>query len=243
MRISGKSQHALLPVRLSETTVHHDIRTGALTAYVRLLSFLKTNAMEQFTLRTFYLKKKVIFPYCTLAVFTSPSAESKDIKKGDRILAVTVRSSVDLLLPRKRLATLAEIMDIQIDDKTVKIILKGLNRVKIQRIIKFNRAEFEQMTVQSVGPHPKIIEELRKKSQELIFLINVEESDKLIKLLNYIIDLNQMTDFISNYFVMDFSARYRLYNETDTIKRSHMLLSELTGLISKLTKKRKKTEL
>jgi ATP-dependent Lon protease len=198
--------------------------------------------MEQFRLRTFYLKKKVIFPYCTLVVFVRPSAESKDIKKGDRILAVTIRSSIDLLVPRKRLATLAEIMDIQIDDKTVKIILKGLSRVKILKIIKFKYAEFEYLAAQDIEPHSKIIEQLRKKSQELIFLINVEESDKLIKLLNYIIDLNQMTDFISNYFVMDFPVRFRLYNETDTIKRSHMLLSELTGLISKLTKKRKKTE-
>jgi len=97
------------------------------------------------------------------------------------------------------------------------------------------------LEAQIIEPHNTINEELRKKSQELIFLINVEESDKLIKLLNYIFDLNQMTDFISNYFVMDFPARYRLYNETDTKKRSHMLLSELTALINRLTKKRKKT--
>ncbi len=199
--------------------------------------------MEQLTLRTFYLKRKVIFPYCTLAVFIRPSSESKNIKKGDRILSVTVRSSIDLLWPRKRLATLAEVMDVQTDDKTVKIMLRGLSRVKILKIIKFKLAEFEHLKIQGAGPHAKLIEELRKKSQELIFLINVEESDKLIKLLNYIVDLNQLTDFISNYFVMDFPARYRLYNETDIIKRSHMLLLELTILISKLTKKRKKTEL
>lgn len=199
--------------------------------------------MEQFALRTFYLKKKIIFPYCTLTVFIRPSAELKEIKKGDRVLAVTVRSSIDLLWRRKRLATLAEVMDVQADNKTVKIILKGFSRVNILKFNKFKFAEFENLKVQYIEPHTTIIEELRKKSQELIFLINVEESDKLIKLLNYIFDLNQMTDFISNYFVMDFPARYRLYNETDTINRSHILLSELTGLVNKLTKKRKKTEL
>lgn len=212
-----------------------------LTTSGQRLSFHYTSAMEQFTLKTFYLKKKVIFPYCTLAVFIRPSTESKDIKKGDQILAVTIRFSIDLLWPRKRLATLAEVMDVQADDKTVKVILKGLSRVKILKIIKFKHAEFEHLKAQIIEPHTTINEELRKKSQELIFLINVEESDKLIKLLNYIFDLNQMTDFISNYFVMDFPARYRLYNETDTIKRSHMLLSELTALINRLTKKRKKT--
>lgn len=199
--------------------------------------------MEQFALRTFYLKKKIIFPYCTLAVFIRPSAELKEIKKGDRVLAVTVSSSIDLLWRRKRLATLAEVMDVQADNKTVKIILKGFSRVNILKFNKFKFAEFENLKVQNIEPHATIIEELRKKSQELIFLINVEESDKLIKLLNYIFDLNQMTDFISNYFVMDFPARYRLYNETDTINRSHILLSELTSLVNKLTKKRKKTEL
>jgi ATP-dependent Lon protease len=199
--------------------------------------------MEQFILKTFYLKKKVIFPYCTLAVFIRPSAESQDIKKGDRILAVTIRSSIDLIWPRKRLATLAEVMDIQADDKTVKVMLKGLGRVKVLKIIKFKHAEFKHLETQVIEPHNSINEELRKKSQELIFLINVEESDKLIKLLNYIFDLNQMTDFISNYFVLDFPPRYRLYNETDIIKRSHMLLSELTAMVDRLTKKRKKAEL
>ncbi len=61
--------------------------------------------------------------------------------------------------------------------------------------------------------------------------------------MNYIIDLNQMTDFVSNYFIMDFTARFRLYKEIDAAKRSLMLVSELSNLISRLTKKRKKTDL
>jgi ATP-dependent Lon protease len=199
--------------------------------------------MEELSLKTFYLKKKVIFPYCTMAVFVRPTDESKDIKKGDQILAFTVRSTLDLLWYRNRLATLSEVMDVQADSKSVKILLKGLMRVKVTKLLNFKRAEFEFLKPQVIDHHDGSDEELRKKSQELIFLINVEESDKLIKLLNYIFDLNQMTDFISNYFVMDFRTRYRLYRETDVKKRSVMLIEELAALIERLTKKRKKKQI
>ena len=61
--------------------------------------------------------------------------------------------------------------------------------------------------------------------------------------MNYIVDLNQMTDFIANYFVMDFPARYRLYRETGIMNRSRNLIIELTELIDRLSKKRNKTGL
>jgi hypothetical protein len=103
--------------------------------------------------------------------------------------------------------------------------------------------EFSLVENERTESYDAIMDDLRKKSQELVFLINVEESDKLIKLLNYIVDLNQMTDFIANYFVMDFRKRYRLYNEIGVKKRGLLLIFELSELISDMTKKRKKISL
>jgi ATP-dependent Lon protease len=199
--------------------------------------------MEQNTLKTFFLKRKIIFPYCTLTVFIRPSDETKEIKKGDQILAVTIRTILDLMRRGSRLATLAEVQEAEPGNDGMKIVLKGLARVTVTRITRYKFAEFEPLGLRATDPHDMVIESLRKKAQELIFLINVEESDKLIKLMNYIVDLNQMTDFIANYFVMDFPARFRLYKEIDIKKRSQMLTVELSELINRLTKKRNKKNL
>jgi ATP-dependent Lon protease len=196
--------------------------------------------MEQVTLKIFFLKRKIIFPYCTLAVFVKPTEDSKEIRKGDRILAVSVRSTIDMAWRRERLATLSEVVDTEQEGGSIKITLRGLERVTVTKFINYRSAEFLTLSPRAADPHDGTNETLRKKAQELVFLINVEESDKLIKLLNYIVDLNQMTDFIANYFVMDFPARYRLYRETDIANRSMMLTVELTNLITRLTKKRNK---
>lgn len=193
--------------------------------------------MKQISLHTFFLKKKVLFPHCTLAVSVRTT---ETIRAGDRVLAIPLRFPLDFLLPRSRIATLAEVTEVRENLQTVKMSLKGLARVRIGSLINLKKKGFEQIEPEPIGPHDAIIEELRKKSQELVFLINVEESDKLIGLLNYIFDLDQLTDFISNYFILDFPARYRLYNETGTRERSRMLVHELAALIKKMTEKRKK---
>ena len=56
--------------------------------------------------------------------------------------------------------------------------------------------------------------------------------------LNYLIDLDQMTDFISNYFVIDFNNRYKLYNETNYFKRSKKLITILNSLIDEMKNRR-----
>jgi len=197
--------------------------------------------MEQNTLKTFFLKRKIIFPYCTLTIFIRPSAESREIKKGDRILAVTIRTALDLLRLTNRLATLAEVQETESGSEGIKVVLKGLARVTVTGTVGYKFAGYEPIEPGAPDPHDTALESLRKKAQELIFLINVEESDKLIRLMNYIVDLNQMTDFIANYFVMDFPARYRLYRETGVGNRSQKLIIELTNLIERLTKKKNKT--
>lgn len=200
--------------------------------------------MEQPGLKIFYLKKRIIFPFCSLVVFVRPTEESGAIRKGDRVLAYTIRSTIDVLWHRNRTATLAEVTDVQADEKAIKIFLKGLSRVSLKRIIRYRLAEFEPAAPQSAPADARgsTRDGLRKKAQELVFLINIEESDKLIKLLSYIVDLEQMTDFISNYFVMNFRTRYRLYRQTDIQRRGEMLGEALDALIRKMSKKRKKPD-
>jgi ATP-dependent Lon protease len=193
-----------------------------------------------FTLKIFYLKRKVIFPSCTMTVALTASNNSREIKKGDKLLTYTIRSFFDLLFYRKKIATLSEVLEINSDEKQVRLLLKGLLRVRVRKIMKFKDAQFKIIEQESVFTSEDFKEELRKKSQELIFLINVEESDKLINLLNYIVDLNQMTDFIANYFIIDFPYRYRLYNELDTKKRGEKLIFLLDKLIEKMNKREDK---
>src|SRR5271157_871109 len=128
-------------------------------------------------LKIFYLKKRILFPFCTLAVTVKPTEDSKSIKKGDRILAFTVRSIIDILLYRNRLATLAEVAEVTNDGRTIKLMLKGLSRVRIARLLKFKNAEFNFIDLNKAESNEMIMEGLRKKSQERVFLINVDESD------------------------------------------------------------------
>jgi ATP-dependent Lon protease len=197
--------------------------------------------MEKIIVKAFYLKKKIIFPYCMMTVQVKPQDPSGALKKGDRVLALTVSSTISLLFNRNKLATLSEVVDVQSGEKGMKLLLKGLARVRVASMNRLRYAQFDFLPPQIVEPHGSMYEELRKKSQELIFLINVEESDKLINLMNYIYDLNQMTDFIANYFVMDFPSRFRLYREIDVNRRSHLLIAELSKLINKLNMKGKKS--
>lgn len=194
--------------------------------------------MTQYRLQIFYLKKRVIFPFCAMKVELGASPSSRKIQAGDKILAFPVRSIFDIFFSRNKIATLVEVNNAETQDKIVKLEVKGLSRVKIVHVRKFKDALFEVVIEEEPKVSHELMDNLRKKSQELIFLINVDESDKLINLLNYLVNINQLIDFISNYFVLDFHGRYGLFNELDLSRRGDALLSILTNLIKKLNEKR-----
>ncbi len=196
--------------------------------------------MQEFELNIFYLKRKVIFPYCTMPVLLKKSELTGELIKGERILSYPIRWYPDIVLYRNRIATLSEILDVEDTGTRLRIQLKGLLRVSINSIDKIQKARFQIIENIPAQTNDYLLEELRKKAQELIFLINVGESDRLIDLLNYIIDLNQITDFIANYFILDFRKRMKLYYEIDSHKRGYRLIEQLDMLISKMTRKRDK---
>ncbi len=196
-------------------------------------------SMKEKTSKIFYLKRKVVFPYCTINVVVAHSESSDSIKNGDRILAFPIRRLLDAVFYKNRIATLTEVIEKYNSDNKIKIQLKGLSRVRIKKIHRQQVADYSIINENEENRNEELVEDLRKKSQELIFLINVDESDKLIDLLNYISDINQLTDFISNYFVLGFKGRFKILNELNLIKRGNLLIKTMGKLILRIRKKNK----
>ena len=164
------------------------------------------------------------------------------IKAGDKILAYPVKTALSLVLYRNKIATLTVVLEKNEDEKTVKLLLKGLIRVRLKKINKLQQADFTIIDEDDIHDSEDLKEDLRKKAQELIFLINVDESDRLINLISYLININQMADFISHYFIMKPDRRFKLYRETDIHKRAHELLEMLDKIIAKVKKKQREQD-
>ena len=184
--------------------------------------------------KVFFLNKKVLFPHCTTSVSLRHSAFSDSLKKGDRIIAFPIRNLFDILLIKRRVSTIAEIVDLEATEQKIILHLKGITRVHVKKIKGIHEASYDIINSEPSSSDPELLKELRKKAQELVFLINVEESDRLIELMNFLFELNQITDFIANYFVLDYKLRIELLNNTDVKKRSTRLLMKLNQLIKKM---------
>jgi ATP-dependent Lon protease len=196
--------------------------------------------MEYSKLKIFYLKRKVIFPYSSLVVMVKASQSAKEIEKGEMIITYPIRSPLDIIFQRMKVATISEVVTVEEAGDSVKLGLKGLRRVKLKKIVSYQYAYYNEIASEQAGTVDHIGEELRKKSQELIFLINVEESDMLINLMNYISSVDQLTDFVSNYFIIDFRKRYKIYRELDLHRRGAMVLAMLHDLIEKIVERRER---
>ncbi len=190
--------------------------------------------MNQEIVKVFFLNKKVLFPHCSTNVRLRHSPFSDSLKKGDKIIALPLRNLFDILLIKKRVATFAEITELEITEDRINLQLKGISRVHITKIKGIHEAYYDVITSNPIASDPESLKELRKKAQELVFLINVQESDRLIELMNFLFELNQITDFITNYFVLDYKLRIELLNEIDIKIRSRKLLVKLNELIKKM---------
>lgn len=194
--------------------------------------------MGQEKLSLFYIYRKVLFPSCVI-FFKTSSKRYRNIKEGDLILALPAGTLLDVLFARKRIATLSEVSQITYEKNSYAVHLKGISRVRVTKIYGFTAAGYE-LVEEEDSSYYVVIDDLRKRTQELIFLINVKESDKLIHLLNFINSLNQLTDFISNYFVVKYSQRLAIFNELNAQVRAHHLIAILDQLIKRFKDKREK---
>ncbi len=188
-----------------------------------------------------FLFRKVLFPFCSIIVEQKTGAPVR-YSQGQKVLAVPVRSLIDVLWIGKRTAVLAEVVEVTASAAATKVLFKGIERVRIAARSGLRDAAYETIPIMRETGAEAVLEELRKKSQELIFLINVEESDRLIQLLNYIADLGQLADFIANHFVVDFSRRIALFRELDQRRRAEELIEVLEGLIRKMKQKMQETD-
>ncbi len=190
--------------------------------------------MNQEIVKVFFLYKKVLFPHCTTSVRLRHSRFSESLRKGDKIIALPLRNLLDILLLKKRVATLAEIIELEADTNSINLNLKGIARVRLKKIKGLHEAIYTVVPSDSSVSDHDCLKELRKKAQELVFLINVQESDRLIELMNFLFELNQITDFIANYFILDYKLRIELLNEVNIKNRSSRLLIKLNQLIKKM---------
>lgn len=195
-----------------------------------------TSLMINKKTRLFYLKKKVLFPHCTITVTLRKSGFSSALKKGEKILVFSTRYFFDILFLKKQISTLAEISEITKTSNHINLQLKGIARARITKSMGLHLAEYHVIEPDpETNKNTKIAKELRIKAQELIFIINVNESDRLIELINYLVDVSQISDFIGNYFVLDYQLRLELLNETNVKERSSKVLSKLQELIEKIS--------
>ncbi|MCL1865293.1 MAG: LON peptidase substrate-binding domain-containing protein [Spirochaetes bacterium] len=190
--------------------------------------------MNHEIVKIFFLHKKILFPHCTASIYLRHSSFSNNLKKGDKILAFPIKNLFDILLLKMRVATLAEIMEVRDDNEKVILHLKGITRARIKKFRGMHEAFFEIRSSKIDNSNQELLKELRKKAQELVFLINVQESDRLIELMNFLFGLDQITDFIANYFILDYKLKKDLLNSTDIKKRTNKLLIKLNQLIKKM---------
>lgn len=186
----------------------------------------------------FYLHKRVVFPHCT-TLYRISEKEFTGLEMGEKVLAFPTRGIFDTILSRFKIATLSEITNIDKDGKQFRVQLKGISRTRVRNVSRFRDAAYEIIDEPEINDED-LIESLRKRAQELIFLINVNESDKLIHLLSFLSDLSQLTDFIANYFIVDFPGRYSIFNEMKIEKRALKLITILDDHILQIKKRQEK---
>jgi ATP-dependent Lon protease len=182
----------------------------------------------------FYLKKKVIFPFCTNSLMIKKTSNSLALKIHEEIIAYPIRSIIDILLPKNKIGTLAEITEIEDKIDKLRLMLQGIDRIVLKKISKLQLAEYETLEIKEHKEIKEMREILIKKSQQLIFLINVNESDRLISLVNYLQNTSQAVDFIANYFILDFKKRFKIYYQIDIQSRLSMVLADIEHLIHEL---------
>jgi ATP-dependent Lon protease len=194
--------------------------------------------MSKDMLHIFYLKKKVLFPSCNFNVTVKKNANTAELTEGDSILIYPIRSIFNVMFHKNRLATEGKILSRSESDHDVSLQIRGLHRVRITGISNLQRATFTPLPEEDIRTVHH--DELRKKTQELIFLIDVKESETLISMLNYFTNFSRAIDFIANYFILDFSRRMKIYNVVEIEKRGELLISMIDNLIKSVSRQKRK---
>ncbi|HQE59302.1 MAG TPA: hypothetical protein PLA54_08940 [Spirochaetota bacterium] len=182
-----------------------------------------------------FIKGKVIFCGCNMDIPASRFGK-KTFSRGDRFLFVPYNCLIKKIFKLNYLAVLCEITGEKNSADKVIYEVKGLHKVVIKQY-KDNSAYFEEVFPGINRKTENIVGSLRKKAQEFVFLINTEESEKLIYLMNFSNDFSEFSDFVTNYFILNYKDRIRIFSERDLYKKYLMLHAMLDKLIIKTQKR------
>ena len=120
--------------------------------------------MNDTSANIFYLKKKIIFPHCLIPVTIKKSDISMKIERRHRILTYPIRSLFDVILYRDRIATLSEVTEITAEGSSLRFGLKGLCRVFLKKIDRFQLARYTEADAGEPDlPDPELLFIVKKK--------------------------------------------------------------------------------
>lgn len=161
--------------------------------------------------------------------------KGKVLKKNEDIIIFPVTNILNYYLNIDKKGLLAKVSEVKKSVGQNMVEVRGISRVKIIKQHGLNYVDC-RVVEEKEKYDLTLVEELRKKGQEFVFIIDIPESDRLIYLMNFISDIHEMTDFISYYFVNDFKRKLILLRESDPLKRARILLEYLNYQISNVKK-------
>ncbi len=202
-----------------------------------MFPFMSIKTSEIMRLPVFFLYRRVVFPFCPLEI-KSANPLPEDIGEGGEVIVMPVKNMVGLVFSRGNTGVRSQVLSAVREADHYLIKFQGIRRVHIKKVRSLKTAEFYEFLQEDERECRDVLEQLRKKAQELIFLINTDTSDRLIRLLEYIADLSQLTDFIGNYFVLDFPRRLKLLKTLSPERRAQLLVKMLVDIISYYKKKK-----
>lgn len=188
--------------------------------------------MDDGNIRIVFIRNRFLFPRCSFEI--PAKQDKKELEPGQHVLAYPVKGLFSLFGTKGKIATLAEVTRI-IDNPGIRMAeLRGERRVTISSVRWFETAAYDELFYEICEAHEDVVDRLRKKAQQFVFLINIPESDRLIYLMNFLNDISDTTDFISHYFVVESKKKEKLYRMIDPCERARFLERYLDEMIAKL---------
>lgn len=183
-----------------------------------------------------YLQKKILFPHGTLQVHTN-SAKGGKLVKDETVLVRTFRGIFSLYGVRKPLVTVAKVTR-ELDSSGIPMVeLKGMGRAYIKNKRTMHWGTYKTLSYAPTSNAELRADTIRKKAQEFVFLIDIPESERLIYLMTFITQLNELIDFVAHYFITNNRKKWLLYRELDLTRKSSRLIHILDELILEVQKK------
>ena len=183
-----------------------------------------------------YLHKKILFPHGTLQIHAH-SSKGSVLKPGETVLVVTTRNILDPVFVRKRYITVAKVTH-EINSAGLPMVeIKGMSRAYIESRENLHMGTYRKADSSPLHNAEYTADLIRKKAQEFVFLIDIPESERLIYLMTFITQADELIDFISHYFITSFKIKWRIYNHNSRQKRAELLISTLDKLINDVKKK------